>query len=709
MPNIGNSTSYGVLFSGQSDSNDPYLHITLAPGITSVFVQVSYTTTPPSGYALGSAIMVTGTTNGTTLYDWDDATGDIGHGLSASQDAAQEDYWKNFYDGQILTNGVYDPNSYLTAGPGNRFTNTFVDSTLSHDEFLSGEILTITESGWYLNANLGGIPATSPMPPIGYWVSVQMATMTLPSGGTQYMVGMVGDLSVSIANFVHGVDKLALDKNVYPIGPAPVVVSSSRDATGSPYLYFADGALDFVAADGTVTPLATMLGATVDASDLVFGNFDPSGETSTLYEQVLGRPADPVGSAGWTQALHGGADFATVRHDFAFSAEAQSDISGLYQSILGRMPGGSEVAGWQGALQSGLSLGNIRSDFATSGEAQADIAALYENVLGRSASPAEIAGREGALASGQSLSQLRSEFAGSLEAQSNIVGLYESILGRTPGGSEVAGWQGALQSGLSLANIRSDFATSGEAQANIAALYENVLGRSASPAEIAGWEGALASGQSLSQLRSEFASSLEAQSNIVGLYESILGRSPDSPEVSGWVNALASGQSLTQVRTAFATSSEARTALTTLFTTQLERGPIAPELAGLQTVLETAGSLLAASSYLSTNSPATLYTTIAGESVTAMPAPTPSPTLAEFSSSLGNDVVEFFDPSQEAVAIPTTLASTFDSIQAQLVQFVQGAAIVFNSSQSIEFLGVSPTTLSEANFVFTVPPIHRTV
>lgn len=83
---------------------------------------------------------------------------------------------------------------------------------------------------------------------------------------------------------------------------------------------------------------------------------------SQLYEQILGRAADPSGlityenaleNQGWTSQV-----LATV---LASSAEAQGDITQAYQANLGRPPSSSELAFWENQLANGqVSLAQIQ-------------------------------------------------------------------------------------------------------------------------------------------------------------------------------------------------------------------------------------------------------------------------------------------------------------------------------------------------------------
>lgn len=123
---------------------------------------------------------------------------------------------------------------------------------------------------------------------------------------------------------------------------------------------------------------------------------------NALYESAFGRPADPVGLAGWTSLIANGLGFidtaGSVYSSPEFWARNGSNVTGwvtgLYQAILHRLPDPTGLAGWVNWVSTGqLSLMAVARDIYQSPENRAArVAALYPVLLGRPADPAGLAG-----------------------------------------------------------------------------------------------------------------------------------------------------------------------------------------------------------------------------------------------------------------------------------------------------------------------------
>ena len=83
------------------------------------------------------------------------------------------------------------------------------------------------------------------------------------------------------------------------------------------------------------------------------GSTDSAWVTS-LYADVLHRPAAASEVSGWTQALSNGASRQDVSMGFLLSTEhLTAVVNGYYQHLLGRELDPSGKAGWVGILQAG--------------------------------------------------------------------------------------------------------------------------------------------------------------------------------------------------------------------------------------------------------------------------------------------------------------------------------------------------------------------
>lgn len=115
-----------------------------------------------------------------------------------------------------------------------------------------------------------------------------------------------------------------------------------------------------------------------------------------LYVDVLGRTADDGGLANWLKAVRGGYRLEDVASGFFGSAEyfrsvGQSDetfVQSLYQEVLGRPAEPSGLASWKRRLDSGWSRTRVASGFYGSPESRGDrVETLYRLVLERPADP----------------------------------------------------------------------------------------------------------------------------------------------------------------------------------------------------------------------------------------------------------------------------------------------------------------------------------
>jgi fibronectin type 3 domain-containing protein len=193
---------------------------------------------------------------------------------------------------------------------------------------------------------------------------------------------------------------------------------------------------------------------------------------TAAYQDILGRPPDPAGLAGWTRALDQGLSAAQLAQLLSHSPEYYTNfVTAAYQRYLGRDPEAAGLAGWVNLMENGLSDEQLEAGFIGSPEYVAD---------------------HGGSGAGW------------------VVGLYHDLLGRDPDQPGLAGWLNALGSGMSPAAIALGFAAGPEREAQrVMADYRNLLGRTASPAEVAGWVSAFEHGWTNEDLIASFVGSPE--------------------------------------------------------------------------------------------------------------------------------------------------------------------------------------------------------
>jgi hypothetical protein len=195
----------------------------------------------------------------------------------------------------------------------------------------------------------------------------------------------------------------------------------------------------------------------IDPADVI------TAEVTQIYRDMLGRNPDPGGLATFSAELAGGVSVATVRQQFAASAEVQNDVNALYRQVLGRDVDASGLATYTGFLASGSSLAAVQLILAQSGEAQNDIAAIYHDVLGRAPDGGGLVTFMAALAGGTSLAAVRGMFGHSLEAANDLIQLFQGILGRPPGAAELVGMEDLLAGSATQQTLGSALQATGSA------------------------------------------------------------------------------------------------------------------------------------------------------------------------------------------------------------------------------------------------------
>ncbi len=130
---------------------------------------------------------------------------------------------------------------------------------------------------------------------------------------------------------------------------------------------------------------------------------------TTLYYQYLHRAPDPAGLAGWVSLLASGGTIEQVILGFIGSPEFyatsggtnQSFVQALYEDVLGRFAEPTGFQGWVQGMNGGLSTIQVANGFVGSAEYHNDVVTnYYQECVGRTPQPAEVSPYANALASG---------------------------------------------------------------------------------------------------------------------------------------------------------------------------------------------------------------------------------------------------------------------------------------------------------------------
>ncbi len=173
-----------------------------------------------------------------------------------------------------------------------------------------------------------------------------------------------------------------------------------------------------------------------------------------LYHAILQRDPDPIGLAGWTDALRRGVSRDRVVRGFFDSVEHRGqEVDFYYQHFLGRRELAAERDVWIRAFQSGGTEASITLRFLSSAEYQLThassldfVTGLYEDVLDRDPDAAGLAFWTQTLQAGRSRADVVRAFQDSTENYVNAVdGFYLAYLQRTADPIGSAGWLALLQ------------------------------------------------------------------------------------------------------------------------------------------------------------------------------------------------------------------------------------------------------------------------
>ena len=164
---------------------------------------------------------------------------------------------------------------------------------------------------------------------------------------------------------------------------------------------------------------------------------------NSVYQDLLGRPADPAGLTQWSSMLARGTSRRDVAAVILGTAECRSTfVQGLYKSLLGRPADPAGLNAFTSLLAQGGTYRQVNSMILSSpeyfkaksrGGNAGFVDALYKDVLGRPADPAGRSAFVSQLDKGTPRVQVVNAFISSPEALSALARkLYNQFLHRNP-------------------------------------------------------------------------------------------------------------------------------------------------------------------------------------------------------------------------------------------------------------------------------------
>jgi hypothetical protein len=225
--------------------------------------------------------------------------------------------------------------------------------------------------------------------------------------GILVVVGTHGNDSISIDQ--QGSKRLSVAAGFLPAGGKPFDASTFEGITA-----FTRGGMDRVAVSRTVRDDVTVLpgeggSVTITSTDRAPESpgqgsqpatpapADPQAATlDAIYQELLGRAADPAGRAAWLSQVAGGASWSDVAAGIRASEEYRIvQVRDTYARLLGRDADEAGLRFWVAFLGSGGTADGLRarllaSDeyFGRHGGADGFVAALYHDLFGREADAA---------------------------------------------------------------------------------------------------------------------------------------------------------------------------------------------------------------------------------------------------------------------------------------------------------------------------------
>jgi uncharacterized protein YqfB (UPF0267 family) len=196
-------------------------------------------------------------------------------------------------------------------------------------------------------------------------------------------------------------------------------------------------------------------------------------------------------------SITGSATIRVVDHNALF-------VNQVYQDLLGRSAEPAAQAAWVAALAQDLAPNDFVQTIESSPEYRSGrIDNLYTTLLGRHADVGGLNGFLIAMSAGMTIEQIKSLILSSPEffARSGgtnagfLAALYQDVLGRTIDSAGAVGWGTQLQLGLDRGIVATDILMSGEAhQDMVEHTYQEFLNRAADVGGLIGWSIALEHG-----------------------------------------------------------------------------------------------------------------------------------------------------------------------------------------------------------------------
>jgi hypothetical protein len=316
----------------------------------------------------------------------------------------------------------------------------------------------------FTQAQLAGLMINVPTPE-SFTLAV-VATATSPSGATSTVSGML-PVTMQIATPTITVSAPTVADPSSPVMIGVISTAPGTEVFQSVTVNWGDGTVQtFPGAPSTYThqyPLANASytitvsvtdqnGTFTDPTTAVVSAVLPTAQqavVASLYQDILGRNADPSGLAGWSGQLTAGVPVAQVVSGIVASPEYQTKVlNDLYLKYLGRPVDAVGIAAWLPVLQTSgptaVAAGLISSPefYANAGGTpQGFVQALYLDVLGRFPDPTSAANDVMAIQLGASLQQIALSVLNSTEAATDAVNqMYLTFLGRAADPSALAGW-----------------------------------------------------------------------------------------------------------------------------------------------------------------------------------------------------------------------------------------------------------------------------
>ncbi len=192
-----------------------------------------------------------------------------------------------------------------------------------------------------------------------------------------------------------------------------------------------------------------------------------------LYQDVLGRPADPSGLASWSSFLSAGNSRAQMVLDLEASQEYRNDeVDHVYTTLLQRPPDPPGLGQWSAALAAGLTIEQMEADIVGSPEyyqnrggstTEGFLTALYQDILQRTPDAGGLSAFTQAMRNGASRTQVASVLLQSTEfLQDDVEGAYELFLARSADPASLNGWVAAMQAGLTDQQLVAGLVSSNE-------------------------------------------------------------------------------------------------------------------------------------------------------------------------------------------------------------------------------------------------------